>query len=212
MITNNPYEWFEINIVCEGQTEIDFVNVVLNKYFNSRQIKLKPLGLNGNVSIDRLIDFLCRCNTPIVTTLVDYYGFKDNHDNVDCLENKILENYNKKNKNKKFLIPYIQMHEFEALLFSDIDVIAKQKNADNEKMDKLKKIISDYNYKPEDINNSKDTAPSKRLEKIFEDYKKIIDGTTISREIGIHNIREKCERFNKWLNEIENKVEEMRKW
>ena len=211
MITNNPYEWFEIDIVCEGQTEIDFVNVVLNKYFNSKQIKLKPLGLNGNVSIDRLIDFLCRCNTQIITTLVDYYGFKNNHDNVNCLENKILENFNKKNKNKKILIPYIQMHEFEALLFSDISVIAKQKNANSEQIDELEEIIKEYNDKPEDINNSKDTAPSKRLEKIFKDYKKIIDSKTVSREIGIHNIREKCERFNKWLNEIENKVKEMRK-
>ncbi len=218
MIMNNFCKWTEINIVCEGRSEENFVKKVLNKYFSSKQIKLIPYRLKnsksdnigGNISIDRLIDCLCRCNTAVITTFVDYYGFKNNKDDVVHLENNILNEYNKKSKNSKILIPYVQMHEFEALLFSNVDIISEKMNANNDQKCELAKIIKEYDYNPEKINNSAETAPSKRLEKIFKGYKKTTDGIIISENIGLDKIKENCKKFNEWLIKIEEKVKELR--
>lgn len=215
MTMNNFPKWIEINIVCKGRAEENFVKNVLNKYFIPKQIKLIPYRLNncgnisGNVSIEKLVDCLCRCNTSIITTLVDYYGFKGNKLDVTSLENDILNKYSKRKKDK-ILIPYVQMHEFEALLFSDINTISESMNANDNQMDELAKIIKEYNNEPEKIDNSIETAPSKRLEKIFIDYKKTVDGILISKNIGIDKIKENCKKFNTWLIKIEEKVKELR--
>ena len=99
-------------------------------------------------------------------------------------------------------IPYIQLHEFECLLFSDISVI-KDHFDDSE--------FKNYNYlletskqypNPEDINNGSDTAPSKRLGNILENYDKVVYGSLLAQEIGLDTIRKKCPRFNVWIENL----------
>jgi len=48
----NNFKWTEINIICEGSTEENFVKRILNKYFNAKQIKLKPI--NGNIISEKI--------------------------------------------------------------------------------------------------------------------------------------------------------------
>ena len=201
----------DVSVVCEGQTEVDFIKCLNEKYFIPKRISLKPVSynkstsMNGNVSVDRIVQYIKKAKHPIVTTFVDYYGFKHQSGrSVTQIEEEIKEK-----ANKEFFIPYLQMHEIEALWFSDINAIKEVKNPNDLQVNRLMKIVNEY-PNPEDINNSPQTAPSKRLESIFPDYQKVLDGKLISNKLSIPKIQEKCPRFSKWLKDIEDMANSLR--
>ena len=70
-------------------------------------------------------------------------------------------------------------------------------------VEKFKKMLQDYNDNPELINNGKDTAPSKRILKEINNYTKVIDGTMVSKQITINEIKSKCKHFSKWIGKLE---------
>jgi len=92
------------------------------------------------------------------------------------------------------------MHEFEALLFSDVDVLAEKTEIDAVQ---IKGIVAEYNN-PEEINDEPDKAPSKRLLALKPGYRKVAMGKTVTAAIGSQIIREKCPHFNNWLTKFEN--------
>jgi hypothetical protein len=55
----------------------------------------------------------------------------------------------------------------------------------------------------ETINNSKETAPSKRIGKHAQ-YIKTQHAPLILKQIGLANIRSKCQGFDTWLTQLEN--------
>ncbi len=101
-------------------------------------------------------------------------------------------------------IPYIEMHEFEALLFSDAAILAEKINVP---INQIKSILAGYES-PEYINNNPLNAPSKRLEKLMIGYKKVVMGKVISDAIGIPKIRQECLHFDGWLQRIEKLTEQ----
>ncbi len=196
-MTSKPPQWEEIQIVCEGKTEFYFIKKIVNPYLSVFQIKLEPITMDGNVSVDTVLKHVNRTSTRIVTTFVDYYGFKGNTGkSIEDLE-KALD----VGSSKEQLIPYLQKHETEALWFSDISIIASAMNASASQRQELEKIEKAFDT-PEDINNSPETAPSKRLEALFRGYNKIIDGLNIAEKVGIEKMREKCPRFDAWLKRL----------
>ena len=99
---------------------------------------------------------------------------------------------------------YIQLHEFEALLFSSNKGF--EYYFSEELAAKTASIISSYDN-PKDINTSPEWAPSKRLLAIKSDYNKVLEGYLIALEIGIKSILEKCPRFAEWIKTIIEKSE-----
>jgi hypothetical protein len=97
-------------------------------------------------------------------------------------------------------IPYIEMHEFEALLFSDADVLAEKTEIDAAQ---IKGIVAEYNN-PEEINDEPAKAPSKRLLALKPGYRKVAMGKTVTAAVGSQIIREKCPHFNNWLTKFES--------
>ena len=91
------------------------------------------------------------------------------------------------------------MHEFEGLLFAETS--AFRSIADNATIIKLQEIKNGFGS-PECINNSADTAPSKRIELLIPNYAKVINGTIISERIGIDAILSQCEHFRDWVTKI----------
>ncbi|HFP7532708.1 TPA: DUF4276 family protein, partial [Campylobacter jejuni] len=172
----------------------------------------------GALAYNRVVDFIVKKlkqdPQAFMTTMFDYYGLddeflKENKADTDIYEyiEKIQKDFDEAIKQKcdtnKFF-SYIQPHEFESLLFSDITKIIKADAEWNEGLIcELECIIEKYNN-PELINNSKETSPSHRLKKIFSSpsYKKVLHGSKIAKEIGIDNIRSKCKHFNKWCEKI----------
>lgn len=96
-------------------------------------------------------------------------------------------------------IPYIEMHEFEALLFSDAEILAEKTEIDAEL---IRRIVDKYDS-PEEINDDPANAPGKRLESLKNGYRKVAMGKTISEAIGIAAIRRQCPHFNDWLTKLE---------
>ena len=105
------------------------------------------------------------------------------------------------------LLPYIQRHEIESLMFSGLDgfdIVIDDCNIIRE----IYSIMKEY-PNPEDINTHPDKAPSKRLERLFP-YDKTFDGEIILEVLSVDNIRDKCPRFNNWMDKLETGIREGR--
>ena len=227
-----------VHCIVEGQTEMSVFSSILKPYIykktntyieftdisHSREGKK---GRGGIVKYPRLLKEL-RCHLQdkgkILTTFFDYYGINESYQfpnykeakvdqtnpkvGVDLLEKGIKKDIESKNINARNFIPYIQLHEFEALLFSSNDGFDSQYNNENI-LEELKKIVLPYET-PEDINDSPKTAPSKRIISILrkhkENYAKVNDGTAIAKEVGIETMLKKCPRFRNWVNKLVDKI------
>jgi hypothetical protein len=209
-----------IYFVAEGATEVQFIENSLRHYFFDRGIyDIRGFDMGGSNSYDRyrhdVATFLTRENDIVVTTFVDYFRLPNNFPGyeeaqrlngplrrINYIEARIEEHIN----NPRF-VPYIQLHEFEGLLFSDIKGFADIPGCGETNLQKIQVIIDSY-PNPELINDGAETAPSKRLKTILPGYKKTIYGAYIALDNGLNSILEKCPRFKTWLEKLEAKVKE----
>ena len=194
-------------ISVEGPTEEEFVKEVLARHLQSRGVRTQPVLINGHVTIGRLASDIAKLfwSFDFVTSLVDFYGFHDKDDaSPEELERLICREVVAK-INRSFdesrIFPYVQRHEFEGLLFSDVNAFTWLGVSD-ETLNELRNIRSRF-LTPEDINDSVDTAPSKRLECLMPRYDKRVNGPIVALEIGLDTIRAECPRFNEWLTRME---------
>ena len=213
-----------IIIIVEGQTELSFCQKLLQPYFNEEDIFLYPEliekskgGIVHWSNIKKQIEnHLKSDNNIFVTTFIDFYGIGNKHDfpgwgkakeikekktRVEFIEDAMNMDINETWRFR--FLPYLQLHEFEGLLFSDID--AYRELYDDEDFVDFKLLENTINSfeNPEMINDGKDTAPSKRLKgKIFKRYDKISDGILIAETIGVEKIRSQCSRFDAWMKKI----------
>ncbi len=192
-----------VGISVEGTTEERFIKAALAPYLQKKGVYIVPISLGGDVSIDKVKDELKKIANSFdyITTLYDFYGFKRKceNDNKDSLENKLKSAAHDNVKPK--LIPYVQMYEFEGILFSCPEAMEQVLNKKGIQQ-WAEKILKEFKNNPEAINNSKETAPSKRLEK-HTGYRKTTHGPNIAKEIGIEKIRTMCAGFDEWLNKLE---------
>jgi hypothetical protein len=148
--------------------------------------------------------------------MIDFYGLGqgfpgiplpsnlDNLQRVEYIERAVKEDICARIpefRPDKRLIPYISLHEYEALLFSDTLAFA----AGIERPDlaiQLQAVRSSFPT-PEDINDNVETAPSKQVIRIHGTYKKVIEGTMAARAVGIEKMRAECAHFRAWLETLE---------
>lgn len=212
-------------IICEGETEQEFCKKILAIYFGNKDIQIqsplikKTMGgiVKWNV-LKKEIEIYLKEHDVYVTMLIDYYGLfskfnfprweealliADKNDRMKLLE-EAMQNDIKASVRHRF-IPYIQLHEFEGLLFNDIQVFYEQvpKN-ELVGIKELEQTFKDYPENPEMINSKKETAPSQRLGRIISGYNKVLYGHYFAEAIGLEKIRRKSPRFNNWIDIIEN--------
>ena len=194
-----------IGISVEGTTEERFVKVVIAPYFETKGIYVYPISISGNVNVDRIRNELKSISNSFdyVTTFYDYYGFRGKKidETKESLEEEIKNTVHESVRKK--LIPYVQMYEFEGLLFSSPESMARVLNKESVK-NWAQRILLEFNNNPEKINDSNQTAPSKRLLG-KTGYRKIVHGPDIAKDIGLMKIREMCFGFNTWLKLLEEK-------
>ncbi len=216
-----------VYVVCEGQTEETFIKEVLYDLFLAKSIYLQPVLIGkpghkgGNFTFERLLTdikpLLLGDPASYCTTLFDFYGLPNNFpgkdtaqtmtnskDKATCITQALIESLRETTINPESLrrfIPYIQMYEFEGLLFSDCRSLASAIGQPKMRCDFQN--IRDKFLSPEDINDSYMTAPSKRICKLYPGYDKPIHGSLASLEIGIDTIRKECTLFDQWLQQIE---------
>ena len=99
-------------------------------------------------------------------------------------------------------IPFVVMHEFEGLLFSDC-VAFSHAIGQPFLQSKFQEIRSGFNN-PEEINDSPHTAPSKRIEALIPNYEKPLLGTLAILGITLERVREECPHFNEWITKLES--------
>lgn len=180
-----------IYIICEGQTEEEFVNRILRPHFNSYEIyDVRPILMatskrqkGGDVKYERLkfnVDKLLKSESDIlVTTFIDFFrlktdfpGFEEAQkisskiQRVDFLEQTLARAIN----NPRF-IPYIQLHEFEGLLFASKDGFEFLPDLKPSNLERLLLAVNEKEN-PEELNDGASTAPSKRLERLIPGFDK----------------------------------------
>ncbi len=222
-------DYIEVMVIVEGKTEEIFINSILKEYLAHKNIFMTPIQISkpgqkgGDVKFSRAMKDISlhlkqRSDTSI-SLFFDYYGigsdwpgleeankkaepseiaFAINDATKRAVDNKLAE-YGSSIR----FIPYIAVHEFEALLFSDPVKIASALNVGKDVVDEIINQFGD----PEKINNSSETAPSKRLEKLYPRYKKTTTGIKAAKDIGISRMREECKVFNSWLRQLESLIE-----
>lgn len=192
-----------IGISVEGLTEERFVIQVLSPYLMPKGVVLTPINLKGDVSVDKARSEVKKLANSFnyVTTLYDFYAFKgkDAGESKSSLESKMLSAIHASIQSK--FIPYVQMYEFEGLLFSCPDSLAEGLNEPSVKL-WSEGVLNEFSGQPELINNAYETAPSKRLEK-DTGYKKTIHGPLVAKIAGIDKIRSVCGHFDEWLQKLE---------
>lgn len=105
--------------------------------------------------------------------------------------------------------PYLQMHEFEALLFANVEAFQLLDGCDAPIRQALQDIRNCYES-PEDINDGKETAPSKRILRCMKQgsYSKTEHGPFILELIGLTTIRQQCRGFDQRLSWLESKSQQ----
>jgi len=211
-------------ILVEGQTEDTFVRDLLGPYLGKKGIfcistlaktKRVKSGLvfkGGIVSYPKVKNDIVRLlhdsSALLVTTMIDFYGFSDKvpyreeiKGNSGYQRAESLEQLFKKDIGDPRFYPYLQLHEFEAMIFvspRDAALTLMEERKERE-MSKIKKSFRS----PEEIDENPDTVPSRRLEKIFPAYKKMLHGPLILKKIGLEKIRQECSHFDQWLTRLE---------
>jgi len=214
-------------IIVEGPTEEEFVNNSLYDYMVSKgitdvraiKIETSPGFKGGDIKYTRykpnVINILKREQDIIVSSLIDFFRLKNDFpryeesmginnpiDRVSFIEKAIEEDI----VDNRF-IPYIQLHEFEGLLFSEKKGFDLFPHISETNRRELNQIIEKYSN-PELINDGPTTSPSKRLMRLIPGYQKTFHGPLIALENGFDSIITKCPRFNTW---VETLIQRMRK-
>ncbi len=208
-----------IAVLCEGETEETFIKRLLAPHFMETQKILKPHLLQGlsrygypDLASD-IRKYLRRGDIQYVTTLIDLYGLPKNfpgrdrapsdpYEKVRFLEEAFASDI----KNERF-IPYIMLHEFEALILVEAALEKFKEMAkvpsNNSEWKQLQKDLERADRNPELINEGGNTHPSHRLQKIWQRYQKTANGIEILESVGLGALREACRHFNEWIEKLE---------
>ena len=169
-----------------------------------------------------VVNHLRQDRTCVATIMVDYYGmpqtgsrawpgrYRSARLNVsekaktieDALAVDIREAISADFDDRRF-IPYVMMHEFEAMLFSDCKKFGE--GIGQPQLAPCFQKIRDKFASPEEIDDSPNTAPSRRILELVPTYQKPLMGTRAVLEIGLDSIRAECLNFRAWIERLESK-------
>lgn len=221
--------YVRLNLIVEGQTEENFVNQTLKPCLGSLSVgvsvrvattkRTRGRKFRGGLSTyaqarNDIIRWIREDQNPDVrfTTMFDLYGLPDDfpgyeaaasHDDpyqrVETLEDALAQDI----ADPRF-IPYIQLHEFEALLLSSPQKLESQFSGYPDAIAKLARTVADFES-PEHVNDSTVTAPSKRIIDAVPEYQraKASAGPIVAGQIGLPTMRSKCKHFACWLAKLE---------
>lgn len=206
-----------LGISVEGQTEQEFVRTVVAPHLLAFDIDVKSTITQtktvgdgtrfkgGAVSIQRVVGQIRPMlhSFNYVTTLYDFYGFGGRlpDESVDALQQRIAEAVS----HRRF-IPYVQRYEFESLLFGSNGVLPP--SVESVPLSTAIRETVDEFGDPELINDGRDTAPNRRLDRLFLfhlrlHYDKTGFGPVWADRIGLEQLRVACPRFGAWLQRLE---------
>lgn len=218
--------WLRLYITTEGQSERKFADDVLRPHLAAFSIDVKSrvvltnrkLGKRGGIldfekihgDLNRLMRE-DRHPEARFTTMVDLYALPPEFPGWDEARHKpgpkerveALEAAFQLHLGDSRFLPYIQLHEFEALLYCDLTQL-QQRIADSERA--FAALAQEVRgMEPEEINEGATTAPSKRIISHVPIYDrlKVRVGAPAAAAIGLPRLRAKCPHFNEWILRLE---------
>lgn len=203
----------KVTVLCEGHAEYYFVQNVLDPYLPA-DVKAVPLPISGiafgNVPFDMVKhaaeDEFTKSSSPdVVTTMVDLYELSGWPSMDAQAEETAIQRVHRIESEAKNafgddrFVPYVQLFEYEALLFADPEELKNW--IDPHAVDLLIDSL-EAGWEPETINSGRETAPSKRIiafDPLYEFNKKTV-GPNVAKAITIPKLRDKCPHFNEWIS------------
>ncbi len=219
-----------LNFTVEGQTEETFVNNVLRPHLATFSVWCGARCVTTSRSRRRshrggvlryehpkrdITAWMKEDDSPGArfTTLFDLYGLPEDFPGFDEASKAsdpyervgVLEHALSQDVSDRRFIPYIQLHEFEALLFASPRMLETQFHHRSDEIDRLVETASAFDS-PELIDDGKDTAPSKRIINKIPEYerRKVSAGPIVAEKIGLSTLRSKCRHFGEWLGRLES--------
>ncbi|MEY8876401.1 MAG: DUF4276 family protein [Leptothrix sp. (in: b-proteobacteria)] len=191
-------------ISAEGATEREFVNRILAPHLRQHGwTAVVGVDLGGNVSLDKIRGVLPGLlgSFDQVSTLYDYYGFRRRGDLVvEALETQIGALPDPAQRHR--LLPYVQLHEFEALLFAVPEQTCSWLDGTPPTVATMQAAVREKGS-PEQVNDRVETSPSHRLKTLFPRFDKKLHGPDIIELAGLPAVRAGCPRFDAWISRLE---------
>ncbi|MFF9753376.1 DUF4276 family protein [Streptomyces sp. NPDC014344] len=212
-----------VGVLCEGQTEENMVKDFLGPELAELGICLVPTILmtrtpaggpagRGGVSkwakIEKdLHKLLAGTHWAAVTTLLDYYGLPQDSpgmqdrptgspvDKVTHVERRLAEAIG----HPRFL-PHVVLHETETWVFAAAEQLGDW--VDEPALAHELKRQADQAGGPEYVNDKPETAPSKRILKLYPRYVKTQDGPVAVMDLGLTALRAACPHFDEWIMKL----------
>ncbi|MGB9873201.1 MAG: DUF4276 family protein, partial [Anaerolineae bacterium] len=174
----------KVLVYVEGQTEETFVRDVLDPHLSLQGIYLKPIlartkrtrsgtvfkgGILSYKQVRRDVLRLLEDSSAVqVTTMMDYYGLPDDFPGkaevpVGTPYQRVafLEDAFRRDIDHPRFLPFLTLHEFEALLFAQPEQIVQAFSDPPKAASQLVEEVS--RLSPEEINEGNDTHPAARI-------------------------------------------------
>jgi len=220
----------EVVAIVEGPTEQTFVRDVLSGHLSLHGVAIWAV-LSGKSRKHGGVKKWELARNDIVrtlkegrycTTMFDFYGMPQDwpgradatrlpwnersaHVEADLLAD-VTAQFDSGDNPVRF-VPYVQLHEFEALVFADTAILAEAAAAVSnrlaEALTRSMQAIVDDAGDPEAIDDGYETCPSRRITKLAPGYRKPTLGPIVARRIGLPVLRERCKHFAAWLSKLE---------
>jgi hypothetical protein len=219
--------WIRLYITVEGRAEQEFVDKALRPHLASYAVDVRPRLVvtnrkkekrGGILNFDDIKNDITRRMKEDThpearfTTMVDFYGLPPEfpgwnkaksqptpYGKVQVLQ-QALDDYFRAPR----FFSFIQLHEFEALLYCDLRELQRRIINSEAGIKALKAEVGEMN--PEEINEGASTAPSKRIIRHIPIYErnKVRVGAPAAAAIGLDTLRKKCPHFGAWIHKLED--------
>ena len=217
-------------LTVEGQTEEDFALKLLQPHLTAHNVFLLPPRFTGphgrrhgriphggmfhtfQHALEDMRRWMKEIHSPDArfSMMVDLYRLPndfpghaeammraDCYQQADLLQAAILAELG----DSRF-VPYVQVHEFEALVLAEPGGFADWFEASQRSLAALASECEGYDS-PERINHGQHSHPKARIQKHFTDYDENVHGPLLAYAIGLPALRERCPHFGKWLTHLE---------
>jgi hypothetical protein len=219
-----------LNIIVEGKTEATFVRRVLAPHLGQMDISAAARQVafskgKGVVHKGGIRDYAIACadiaqwlkedRNPDArfSTMFDLYALPTSfpgYAEAEALRDSPLARVTHLERcldadlGDRRLLSYLQLHEFEALLFSDARALMTYFPHAQKQTAALAQIADSF-PSPEYIDDGPATSPSKRIIAMIPEYAhlKASAGPVVASHIGLDVIRSKCPHFNDWITGLE---------
>src|ERR1035441_5227072 len=201
-----------VRVVVEGPTEESFISNLLSPFLAIRGVYLTPyiIGVpghkGGNVNYARvkkdILLLLKQDRGAYCSTMLDLYGLRPGFPGTPppgnlagaaraahiegAMYQDVVATIPDLRPDIRF-IAYLQVHEYEGLLFSDTAAFASALRQEN-LVQPLAQIRAAFET-PEHINDDPNLAPSKRILALYPSYQKVIEGTVGATAVGLDTMR-----------------------